>query len=134
VIFVDSNIPMYIVGAEHPCKQQALALLDEAVRNRRRLVTDAEVLQEILHRYAAIRQLEAVNPALAVLEAVIDEVFPVEGRDVLAARDILLAAKSLSARDAVHAAIMRRHRVADLMSFDAGFDDIPGLRRLGGYP
>lgn len=51
---------MYLVGAAHPNKTPARLLLERAVVSEERLVTDAEVLQEILHRYAAIRRPEAI--------------------------------------------------------------------------
>src|SRR5258708_291609 len=51
VIFVDSNIPMYMVGKDHPHKATARHLIETALGAGERLVTDAEVLQEILHRY-----------------------------------------------------------------------------------
>jgi predicted nucleic acid-binding protein len=59
VIFVDSNVPMYLVGAPHP--------------------------------YSSPR---------------------------------------LSARDALHVAVMRRRKVARILSFDAGFDGLPGVTRV----
>jgi predicted nucleic acid-binding protein len=63
VILVDSNIPMYLVGASHPHKSDAQRLLEKLVSERQRLVTDAEVLQEILHRYVAINRRDAIQPA-----------------------------------------------------------------------
>ena len=105
MIYVDSNIPMYLVGAPHPNKAQARLLLEQAVTTDERVVTDAEVLQEILHRYGAIRRLDAIQPALDVLLTAVDEVIPVESTDCLAARDLLLALVPVSARDALHAAI-----------------------------
>ena len=60
MIFIDSNVPMYLVGSEHPHKVDAQRLLERCIADNERLVTDAEVLQEILHRYAAIDRLEAV--------------------------------------------------------------------------
>ncbi len=54
MIFVDSNIPMYLIGEPHPHKIDAQQLLERCITDRERLVTDAEVLQEILHRYVAI--------------------------------------------------------------------------------
>jgi hypothetical protein len=50
VILIDSNIPMYLIGAAHPHKADAQRLLEKLIADRERLVTDAEVLQEILHR------------------------------------------------------------------------------------
>lgn len=62
MIFVDSNIPMYLVGAARPHKTDAQWLLERAVTAGERLVTDAEVLQEILHRYVAIGRRDAIQP------------------------------------------------------------------------
>jgi predicted nucleic acid-binding protein len=64
------------------------------------------------------------------LLGVVDEVFSVERRDVLRARDILMGMPALSARDSIHLAVMQRHRITRLLSFDCGFDGLPGVRRL----
>ena len=56
MILVDSHIPMYVVGAPQPHKDVARRLLEQAVAQGEVLVTDAEVLQEILHRYRAIKR------------------------------------------------------------------------------
>jgi len=130
MIFVDSNIPMYLVGAEHPHKIDAQRLLEKCISDNERLVTDAEVLQEILHRYVAIGRKEAIMPALQAVLGLADEVFAIELRDVERAKDILLATQRLSARDAIHIATMERHHVTTIMSFDTGFDGYPGIKRF----
>jgi uncharacterized protein len=130
VILVDSNIPMYLVGAEHPNKSVAQRMLERAVITGERLVTDAEVLQEILRRYAAIGRREAIGPAFEAVLGVVDEVLPIAREDVERARVLLTTAARLSARDAVHVAIMQRHAIDRVMSFDRGFDEIPGIVRL----
>jgi predicted nucleic acid-binding protein len=130
VIFVDSNIPMYLVGAEHPNRGAARRVLERLVAQRRRLVTDAEVMQEILHRYTAIRRPEAIGPCLEVLLKVTDEVLPIEQADVEAAWELLQTTSGLSARDAVHAAVMARYGIGTVLSFDPGFDGVDGIERL----
>jgi predicted nucleic acid-binding protein len=130
VIFVDSNVPMYLVGEPHANKARASVLLEEAVAADQRLVTDAEVLQEILHRYAAIARLDAVQPAIEATLAVVDEVLPVELADTLGAKEALLGGYGLSARDCLHVAVMRRRGIERIFSFDAGFDRYPGIVRL----
>jgi predicted nucleic acid-binding protein len=90
VIFIDSNIPMYLVGAAHPHKADAQRLL----------------------------------------ESVVDEVFPITRADAERAKDIVLGKLTLSARDAVHAAVMEREGVGRIMTFESGFDGLPGLTRL----
>lgn len=129
MIFVDANIPMYLVGGEHPNKHRAAVLVEVALADNEPLVTDAEVMQEILHRYLALSRPEAIQPAFDFLLAMVEETFPVEAGDILAAKDVVLGTKKLSARDAVHVAVMERHDVPVIMSFDRGFDGYPGIRR-----
>ena len=132
MIFIDSNIPMYLVGERHPHKIDAQRLLEQMVASNERLVTDAEVFQEILHRYTAIDRRDAIQPAFAVLLAVADTVFSIELGDVERAKAIVLETRRLSSRDALHVAIMERHGVSEIMTFDCGFAARPGIRVLGG--
>jgi len=129
VIFVDSNIPMYLVGAAHPHKADARQLLEAAIAAGERLITSAEVLQEILHRYVAIDRRDAIQPAFDVLIGVVDEVIPIELADVERAREFVQGASRLSARDALHAAVMTRQGIEQIMTFDTAFDSVPGVRR-----
>lgn len=130
MILVDSNVPMYLIGADHPHKADAQRALERLVAARARLVTDAEVLQEILHRYVAIGRRDAIQPAFDALLGVVDEVFPVDRDAVERAQVIVLARQTLSARDAIHLAVMNRHGVTEILSFDRGFDGLPGIVRL----
>ena len=130
MILVDSNVPMYLVGAPHPHKTDAQRLLEKLVADRQRLVTDAEVLQEILHRYVAINRREAIQPAFDALFAFVDEVLPVDREVADRARQIVLAYRHLSARDGVHLAVMQHHGIERILSFDAGFDSFPGITRI----
>lgn len=130
MIFIDSNIPMYLIGQSHPNKVDAQRMLEDSVAREERLVTSVEVFQEILHRYVAIGRREAIHPAFEVLREVVDEVFPIELPHVERAKEIVSAYTSLSARDALHLAIMEANGVDQIMSFDKGFDAFPGVRRL----
>ena len=130
MIFVDSNIPMYLVGAPHPHKADSRRWLEELVNGRERLVTDAEVLQEILHRYVSIERPDAIQPAFNALLGVVDEVFPVDRVAVERAKVIVLGQKGISARDAVHIAIMQIQGINRIFSFDRGFDGFAGIARL----
>lgn len=130
MIFVDSNVPMYLVGGPHPHKADSQRLLESAIAAGERLVTDVEVLQEILHRYVAINRRDAVQPAFDAVLDVVDEIFAITLDDTLRAKDIVLGKPRFSARDALHVAVMEHHGVRRIMSFDAAFDDVPGLTRL----
>jgi predicted nucleic acid-binding protein len=130
VILIDSNVPMYIVGEPHPNKATALRLVERCLGRGERLVTDAEVLQEILHRYSAIRRKDAIQPCFDALLGMVDDVLPIERDDALRAREILLGSAVLSARDAIHVAVMERGGIDTVLSFDAGFDGVAGISRL----
>ncbi len=130
MIFVDSNVPMYLIGAPHPHKAEARHLLESAVAAGERLVTDAEVFQEMLHRYVAIGRRDALQPAFDALRAVVDEVFAVAFGDVDRAKTVVLGHPRLSARDALHVAIMEREGIRRILTFDRGFDDVPGIVRV----
>ncbi len=130
MIFVDSNIPMYLIGGAHKHKTDAQCALEKAITGRERLVTSAEVFQEVLHRYRAIQRLDAIQPAFKTLLGVVENVFPVEEVDVMVAKDILLGTPRLSSRDALHLAVMRHRNVRSILSFDSGFDGVPGVVRV----
>jgi len=121
---------MYLVGAPHPHKADAQRLLEKLVGDRQRLVTDAEVLQEILHRYVAIDCRDAIQPAFDALLGIVDQVLAVDRAIAELAKQIVLGYRQLSARDAVHLAVMQHHGVEQIMTFDSGFDAFPGIRRL----
>ena len=134
MIFIESNVPMYVVGSDETLKAAAVAGLEAAITAVERLVSDAAVLQEmvlqeILHRYTAIRRPEAIQPAFDVLLDAVDEVLPNEVADVQAAKEVLLGRYQLSARDAVHVAVMRRHGIGTVITLDRGFDGYPGIHR-----
>jgi predicted nucleic acid-binding protein len=121
---------MYLVGAPHVRKADAQRLLEKLVSEQQRLLTDAEVLQEILHRYVAIQRRDAIQPAFNALLGVIDEVLPVDRIAVERAKQIVLAYAGLSARDAIHLAVMEHHGIDRILSFDSGFDVFPGITRV----
>ena len=130
MILIDSNVPMYLVGTPGPHKTDAQRQLERLISQRERLVTDAEVLQEILHRYVAINRRHDIQPAFDALLNAVDEVLPVDRAVVERAKQIVLAYQRLSARDAVHLAVMESHGIERILSFDAGFDGFPGVTRL----
>lgn len=130
MIFVDSNIPMYLVGASHPHKIDAQRIVERLISDRERLVTDAEVLQEILHRYVAIRRQDFIQPAFDALLGVTDQVFVIDQKAAERAKQIVLGHPRLSARDAIHLAVMHQQNITRILSFDSGFDVFPAIERI----
>lgn len=121
---------MYLVGSPHPHKADAQRLLEKLITDRERLVTDAEVLQEILHRYVAIDRRDAIQPAFDALLGVVDEVLSVDVEAVQRAKQIVLGYRQLSARDAVHLSVMEQNGIRQILSFDSGLDAFPGITRI----
>lgn len=121
---------MYLVGAPHPHKTDAQRILEKLISDRERLVTDAEVLQEILHRYVAINRRDFIQPAFDALLGITDQVLPVDRASGNRAKEIVLGHLQMSARDALHLAIMEQHGINRILSFDSGFDGFPGVARL----
>lgn len=70
------------------------------------------------------------QPAFDALFAFVDEVLPIDQAVVDRAKQIVLAYRQLSAHDGVHLAVMQRHGIERILSFDSGFDSFPGITRL----
>jgi predicted nucleic acid-binding protein len=132
MILVDANVPMYLIGDDIDRRRDARRLLEDAVADGEVLCSDVEVLQEILHRYASIDRRDKIEPAFNSLIAVTDVIYPIELLDVERARRLVLTTARLSARDALHVAVMQGRDIGRIMSFDRAFDGIPGIVRLAG--
>lgn len=130
MIFVDSNVPMYLVGSPHPNKAAAEQAIAALIARQEKLVSNTEVFQEILHRYAAIGRLDAIQAAFDAVLGLVDEVFPIELENVERAKTILLGKYRLSARDAIHVAVMEQRGMQRILSFDRGFDRYPHVQRI----
>lgn len=130
MIFVDANVPIYLVRAPHPNKKAAQAGIDRLVAAREKLVSDAEMLQELVHRYTALGRFDSMRDALETALAICDRIHPITEAEVLRAAEIVQLSPGWSARDAIHLAVMERHGVRRIFSFDADFDRWPGIIRL----
>lgn len=128
MIFIDSNVPMYLVGAPHPHRERVEVFLRQ--RPDENYVTSAEVYQEILHRYVAINRRSAINDAFGLLDDLVVSVFPISRDEAEGARQIAERHPGLSARDCLHLAVMEAHRVSRILSFDESFSELSGVTRL----
>ena len=94
------------------------------------MITSIEVYQEILHRYTSVRRPEAIDIAFGVMDGLVREALTYGMPEIRAARELLAAVPGISARDALHVAVMRSAGCSRVFSFDAGFDDCPGIERV----
>ena len=130
MIYVDSNVPMYLVGARHPNKQRVIELVPRLLSAQDRLVTSAETFQEIIHRYLAVRDRRHLNAAYEALGAMVSGVADVTKEDVDGALAVSGQYPTLSSRDCLHVAVMRRLGCRKIWSYDTGFDEVPGIQRI----
>lgn len=121
---------MYMVGNDPSRKIDVQRVLERFAGEQRHLATSSEVFQELLHRYVSANRRDAIQPVFDALREIVDDVFAVEEADVLLAKDLAQSHPMLSARDAVHAAVMRRRKIAEILSFDRGFEEVAGIRRV----
>ena len=97
-IFVDANIFMYFVDRGHPLRVEARAFFHRSRERDATLVTSAEVLQEILHRYLRQGRRRVAGAAFELVEATVSETWPVEHEDVSLARNLAHRYPGLEAR------------------------------------
>lgn len=130
MIFVDANIFMYAAGAPHACKEDSVALVAAIALGEVAAATSVEVLREILHRYRAINRWADGASAFDRVRVIMDPIVDITLDDIDAARALLEAHASASARDCIHVATARRLRCEAICSYDRGFDAIDTVRRV----
>jgi len=129
VILVDANVIMYAAGAEHAHKRPSVALLERVARGEVEATIDAEVLQEILHRYRAIGRWEDGRRVYDLARKLFRNVVPVTADVLDRARRILDTDRRIMARDALHAAVVMAEGLEAVCSWDRDFDRIKGIVR-----
>ena len=129
-VYIDSCIPMYLVGKDHPHKCRTMEVLPQLIHAGDTLVTSAEVFQEIIHRYRALSDLDHLHRAYEALEAMAAQTYDIEKSDVDAARTLVTRFTKLSSRDCLHAAVMKRHQCQRIFTFDTGYDGLDGVVRI----
>ena len=129
MILVDTNILMYASGADHPAKDASVAFLTRVACGDADAAIDAEVLQEILHRYSALKRWADGQRVFGLARQLFPDVLAITGEVMDEARKILAADETLTARDSVHAAVVGVYKLEGICSFDRDFDRIPGCRR-----
>jgi predicted nucleic acid-binding protein len=129
VILLDASVFMYAGGAEHPNKAPAGRYLKRVTAKEIDAAIDAETLQEILHRYRAIRRWEDGRRVYDLARTLVPVVLPVTAPVLDAARDLLDRHSDLMARDALHAAVALQYTDGQICSFDDDFDEIDGVKR-----
>ena len=129
--FIDANVPIYAAGRQHPYKEPCARVLRMVASSPEAFVTNAEVLQELLHYYKASGRWslgrEVVRNFGDLMQGFIE---PVTAEDILLAASMADTHQGVSARDLVHAAVMKRLNAQKVISADSDFDKVDGVERL----
>ena len=128
--FLDANVLMYAAGGPHSLREPCRAALQAAIDQRVSLVTDSEVLQEILHRYFTLQKPEIAREVYGAATQLCDEVLPVSERTTARARELLLQYRNITTRDAIHIAAMEEGGLRRLLSTDSDFDTVDEVQRV----
>lgn len=136
-LFIDTNIVMYAAGKEHPyknaCSRIVLGIADGSFRRDIGTpVTDTEVFQEILYRYALVGRWESgilicrhfLELGLEILSFDSDEV------EKMISLAETYKGKGIPPRDLVHVAAMINHGITKIISADSHFDLINEVTRI----
>jgi predicted nucleic acid-binding protein len=119
-----------VAGAEHPNRAPALRFMERVRSGEVEAFTSTEVLQEILCRYHALGRLDLASKVYDFFVALVPVVLPVTLADTDLARDLLSTTGGISARDAVHGAVMLNNNLEHVATFDRGFDRLGRVSRL----
>ena len=129
-VFIDSNLPMYAAGREHPHRNAARRFLERVREGKSDACTSTEVLQEILYRYSALRRLDLAREVYDIFVEICPVVLSVTLADTDRACNLICEGAGVSARDALHAAVMLNNGVEWIATFDTDFDRVAGVRRI----
>ena len=130
MILIDTNILMYAAGAEHPNKAPALEILRRSANGDVQANIDAEVLQEIMHRYLLLNRWVDGKKVYELARKLFPEVLSITGDVMDRAKALADSDPTVTARDAVHAAVVGTYKLEGIYTFDVDFDKIPGCRRI----
>lgn len=129
-VFIDTAVIMYAAGREHPLRASCRAILERVNDRTLDATTSVEVVQEILHRFVALREpgigasmardtLDVFAPVLPITHAVMRRL-----------PDLVMRYRDLAARDLIHVATCIEEGIAEIVSPDRGFDRVAEVRRL----
>ena len=129
-VFIDSNVPMYVAGRDHPSREPARRFLEQVRDGAIEGCTSTEVLQEILYRYSALKRPDLAHQVYDLFVQLCPTVFSVTLADTDRAKDLLSRGLGIGVRDAMHAAVMLNNDVLRIATFDRAFDRLDQIERL----
>ena len=130
MIFVDTSVLMYAAGTDHPLRDPCVRVMTAIDDGRIQAVTSAEVVQEILHRYLAVRRPDIAEALARSTLDTFAPVLPITHALMRRVPDLARRYPGLAARDVVHVATCIHEGITEIISTDRGFDQVRDIRRI----
>src|SRR5688572_9087758 len=108
---------MYVAGKEHPNRDPALRFLSRVRAGEIEACSSAEVLQEILYRYSSLQLYDFTSSVYELFVQVCPTILPISIADTDDAKSLLGTVRGVSARDALHVAVMLNHGIFQIATF-----------------
>lgn len=130
-VLVDSAVVAYALGDSPTERDLCRRLLLEITTGSSRAYASVEMIQEVVHhrlrrtgdRERAVREGREACAAFTLL--------PFDREVLDLSLDLIERLPTIRGRDAVHAATAIAYGIETIVSPDAAFDELPGIRRLG---
>jgi len=129
-VFIDSNIPTYASGKDHPNKEISINFLNEVSEGKISGLTSVEVMQEILYRYYSINNFSKGLEVFEYFSQIVDEILPVNIQIVNISKDLLhkYHLQGLLPRDSIHAATIAYYNLNYIATFDRHFEMLKNIK------
>jgi len=130
IYFIDANLVMYSIGSPHPLRDPSKRVFGKIREKKVFVLTNTEVLQEILYRYSSIGKINMGEIAYKSMIKICTTILPVTLRDTDIALELLKSYEGITSRDAIHVATMINNDIKEIISTDSHFDIIPEITRI----
>ena len=130
MIFVDTTVLVYAVGAQHSLRASCQGIVEAIEVGELRATTTSEVVQEFAHVRARRRTRSDAVQLATSYAALFAPLVSVDEDDLAEGLVLFEQTDRLGAFDCVLAATARRREADALVSADQAFATVPGLRYL----
>jgi predicted nucleic acid-binding protein len=127
---IDTNLVIYAAGKANLYKTRREKYLDRIAEGSLHANVDVELLQEILHVYAAHKGRAKGFDTIDDLLVLFPNPIPIGREEIETARDLMHSNSFLGARDAIHAAVVQTQDLEGIVTADKVFDRIKGVKRF----
>lgn len=121
---------MYAAGEPHALREPSVRVIEAVRDGHLEAAISAEVVQEILHRFIAIRRPDVAARLARDALDLFAPVIPITHAVMARMPELVARYPMLAARDLVHVATCVENQIATIVSPDRGFDAVAEIRRV----